>query len=73
MNVEQRGMLKRRRFRQTVPLKERLESFAREAREKASLLPAGTEKDEMLKKARQAETASHLDAWAGSPGLQTPK
>jgi hypothetical protein len=61
-----------RRFRQ-APLKDRLASFAKEVREKASRLPHGRERDEMLKKASQAETASHLDDWVNSPGLQSPK
>lgn len=63
----------RRRFKQTTSLKERLASFAKEAREKASELRPGPEQDALLKKARQADTASHLDEWANSPGLQPPK
>lgn len=34
--------------------------------------PQGAEPNEMLRKTRQAETASHLDDWAYSPGLQPP-
>ena len=44
--------------------------FASEAREKVSRLPPGPEKDEMFKKASQAETASRLDEWANSVGLR---
>jgi hypothetical protein len=66
-------MQKRRRFKQSTALKDRLASFAKEARESASKLPAGAEKDNMLRKARQADTASHLDDWANSPGLEPPK
>ena len=65
-------MLERRRFKQTTPLKDRLTDFAVEARQKATELPPGPERDEMLKKARQADTASHLDAWANSPGERPP-
>jgi hypothetical protein len=63
-------MLKRRHFKQTTSLKDRLTAFAEEARQKATELPPGPERDEMLKKVRQADTASHLDAWANSPGLR---
>jgi hypothetical protein len=63
----------RRRLKQKLSLKDRLALFARAAREKASLLPPGAEKDELLRKARQADTAVHLDDWANSPGLQPPK
>ncbi len=65
--------MQRRRFKQTVSLKERLASFAKEVREKASELRPGPEQDALLKKARQADTAAHLDEWANSPGLQPPK
>lgn len=54
-------------------LKYRLASFAKAARNKASLLPPGPEKEQMLRKARQADTAAHLDDWVNSSGLQPPK
>jgi hypothetical protein len=63
---------RRRRFKQTTSLQERLSVFAKEAREKASLLPPGLERQDLLKKARQADTAAHIDDWANSPGLQPP-
>jgi hypothetical protein len=47
--------------------------FAKETRDKAVQLRPGPEKDALLKKARQADTASKLDEWANSPGLQPPK
>lgn len=63
----------RRRFKQKLSFQERLASFATDARRTASLLPPGAEKDELLRKARQADTAAHLNEWASSPGLQAPK
>ena len=66
-------MSQRRRLKQTISLKERLASFANEVREKALRLRPGPEQDALLRKARQADTASHLDEWANSPGLQPPK
>lgn len=66
-------MLKRRPFKQSVSFKDRLALFAQEAQEKASQMPSGPEREDMLRRARQAETASRLDAWANSPGLQPPK
>jgi hypothetical protein len=62
----------RRRFKQTVPLKDRLGSWADDIRAQAAQLPPGPERDAMLRKARQAETATHLEDWANSPGLQPP-
>ena len=65
-------MLKRRRFRQTKSLQDRLAAWAEEVRQQAAKLPPGPERDALLKKLRQADTASHLDDWANSPGLQPP-
>ncbi|WP_298253734.1 hypothetical protein [Bradyrhizobium sp.] len=65
-------MTERRRFQHTISLKDRLVSFAEEAREKAKLL-TGNERDDLLKKARQAETAANINDWANSPGLRPPK
>jgi hypothetical protein len=72
--VSTRGVMQhRRRVKQTESLKDRLASFAKEAMDKANHLPSGPERDALLKKARQANTASHIDDWANSPGLQPPK
>lgn len=66
-------MLHRRRFKQTEPLKDRLASFAEQMREKAAKLAPGPEKDDLLRRARQADTALHLEDWANSSGLRSPK
>jgi hypothetical protein len=66
-------MTKRRRFKQTDPLQDRLATFAQDLREQAKLLAPGPLKDDLLRRMRQAETAQHLDEWANSPGLQPPK
>ena len=66
-------MSQRHRAKQTASLKDRLASFARKALDQAQQLPSGPERDELLKKARRADTASHIDEWANSTGLQPPK
>jgi hypothetical protein len=65
--------MQRCRFKQIVSLKDRLASFAEELKAKASQLRPGPEQEALLKRARQANTASHIDEWANSPGLQPPK
>jgi len=65
--------MQRRRFKQTISLKDRLASFAQEIRDNAAQLGPGPAQDELLKRARQADTASHIDDWANSSGLQPPK
>jgi hypothetical protein len=65
-------MTQPRRFKQNISLKDRLTMWAKDVREQAAALPPGPERETLVKKARQAETASHLDNWANSPGLQSP-
>ena len=66
-------MIKRRRFKQTESLHDRLQVFANDVRAQAAELPPGTERDELLRKVRQADTASHLHELVNSPGLRPPK
>jgi hypothetical protein len=47
-----------RRLKQTSLLEDRLEQMAEHCRQKAAHLPPGPERDELIRKARQAETAS---------------
>jgi hypothetical protein len=56
-------MHKRRRFKQTESLTDRLSKFAKEVGDKASRLPPGPVREELLKKVRQAETALRLEGW----------
>jgi len=46
---------------------------AKEMRDRAARLPYGPERDALLRKARQADTASRLDDWSNSAGLKPPK
>ena len=63
----------RRHFNQTQSLEERLAEEAKRLRAEAKLLPPGARRDEMIRKARQAETGSHISEWLQSPGLQPPE
>jgi hypothetical protein len=40
---------------------------------RASELPHGPEKDQLLRKIRQLNTASHMGDWLSSGGLKPPK
>jgi len=53
--------------------KERLAQEAEHAKAEAEKLPDCIERDLLLKKARQAETAMHINEWLASPGLRPPK
>jgi len=65
-------MQKRRRFKQQLTLQDRLAAWSAEVREQAAKMPPGPEREALIKKARQADVASHMDDWAHSPGLQPP-
>ena len=65
--------MKRHRFKQDRTLGEQLIKEARLAREKVGQLPpAGEEREDLLKKVREADVAAHIDEWLNSPGLKPP-
>ena len=66
-------MKRPRRFKPEFTLQDRIMEWAKKVRAQAAELPPGPEQDQLLKKVRQAETAMHLEDWANSPGLQSPK
>jgi hypothetical protein len=57
---------KRRRFKQTTTLAERLTAEAIRLRSQASSLPPGSEQTELWQKVRQTETALRVDQWLAS-------
>jgi|EndMetStandDraft_9_1072997.scaffolds.fasta_scaffold122115_4 hypothetical protein len=71
--MEQRTLIKRRRFKHTQSLEERLVEDTGHLRDQAAMLPPGHTRDELMRRIRQNETASHLCEWLRSPGLRTPE
>jgi hypothetical protein len=65
--------VKRNRHKQTTSFDERLQRAASEAREAARRLPPGPQRELLLKKASQAETACRINEWLASPGLRAPR
>ena len=65
-------MQRRRGFKQPLSLEERLSLEAQELRQRAQQLPPCRERETLLRKARQDETAAHLTEWLTSPGLRPP-
>ena len=70
--MEQR-MPERRRFTQTTSLEGRLADEAKRLRKQAQGTPPGIERERLVRSARQAETASRMNEWLTSHGLQAPK
>jgi hypothetical protein len=63
----------RRRFKQPDLLEDRLAEEAKRLREHAKLLKPGAARDELIRKAEQAETGAHMSEWLRSPGLRPPQ
>jgi hypothetical protein len=61
----------RRPYKVLPSFEERVTAFAQEALEAAEALPAGPEKEELLKKAHRAQAAKNMDAWANSPNVRS--
>ena len=64
--MDPKPIVGRRRFRQE---QERLLASAREARDRAALLPPGPERQKLLRDARYLKTTADLDSWISSTGL----
>jgi len=64
----------RRRVKHTLTFEERLGEEAKKFKEAAEREPPGSvSRDLLLRRARQAETASRMNDWLSSPGLRSPK
>lgn len=67
------GQIRKRTKHQTT-FKERLAEEARLFKEAAEKqLPGSKARELLLRRARQAETASHMNEWLSSPRLASPK
>jgi hypothetical protein len=64
--------MQRRHFEDTLTFPDRLAKEAKRFREEAETKPPGPERDMLIRKARQADTAAHIDQWISSPGLRSP-
>ncbi|MBP2433983.1 MULTISPECIES: hypothetical protein [Bradyrhizobium] len=64
---------RRNRTKHTKTFEERLAEEAARFRDAAAQLQPCTQRDLYLRRARQAETAAHINDWLMSPGLQPPK
>jgi hypothetical protein len=65
----EQSMPERRRFTQTEPLDKRLAKEATRLRKQARGTPPGVERDDLVRKARRAETASRMTEWL-TPGYK---
>jgi len=73
MVIQGEAVKRRRRFKGLVSLDQRLAEEVQRLQGEAMSVPPGIERDHLIRRARQAETASHINAWLSSPGAQAPK
>jgi hypothetical protein len=66
-------MRQRHSFKETFPLDQRLAEEALRLRKEARGTPAGVERERLIRRARQAETAAKVQQWLSSHGLQPPQ
>jgi hypothetical protein len=65
--------MERRRIKHKTSLEERLANQAKRLRKQAKTMPPGAERDDLIRRASQNETAANLNAWLTSPDLVSPK
>jgi hypothetical protein len=61
------------RHQSKAPLQDHLMLEAMRLKDETNELPPGSLRDARIRKARQALTASHVNEWLSSPGLQGPQ
>jgi hypothetical protein len=62
--------MERRRIKYKTCLEELLANQAKRLRKQAKTLLSGTERDDLIRRARQNEAAADRNAWLTSPGLR---
>jgi len=61
-----------RPMRKKLSIEQKWRELGEAFKQEAAQLPYGKQRDELLRKARQLETASHINEWISSPGLTPP-
>jgi hypothetical protein len=56
-----------------LTIEEKWHQQSEAAKNESEKLPSGRERDYLMRKARQLETASHINDWLSSPALSRPK
>jgi hypothetical protein len=66
------GTIRERPMTKKITLEQKWHQLSEAAKKEAEKLPHGKEREALLRKARQLETASQIDQWISSPALQPP-
>jgi hypothetical protein len=60
-------------MRSKITIEQKWRQQSEAAKNEAQKLPHGKKRDALERRARQLETASQVNQWLSSPGLQPPK
>jgi hypothetical protein len=60
-------------MRRKISIEQKWHQQSVETKRRVENLPYGKERDALVRKARQLETASQINQWLSSPALQPPK
>jgi hypothetical protein len=60
-------------MRTRITVEEKWHQQSEAAKKEAQNLPHGKEREALLRKARRLKTASQINQWLSSPGLQPPE
>jgi hypothetical protein len=60
-------------MRNGITIEQKWHQQSEDAKNEAQKLPYGKEREALLRKARQLETASRINQWLSSPELKPPK
>ena len=60
-------------MRKKITLEEKWRQQSEAAKNEAEKLPHGRERDALVRRARQLETASQINQWLSSPELKPPE
>jgi hypothetical protein len=71
-SAESRPIKRRPRIKHEISFRDRLLKTAHDSREQAATLPPGAERDRLLLKAQQCETALGIEKWVSMPRSDRP-
>jgi hypothetical protein len=60
-------------MRNKITIEQKWHQQSEEAKAEAQKLPAGKEREALIRKARQLRTASQINQWLSSPELKPPE
>jgi hypothetical protein len=71
--VFNQGVRSMNRTNTQITLEQKWHEISEATKKETKKLPHGKEREALVRRARELETASHMNAWLSSPELKTPE